>query len=218
MLCETNCSLSLHRPSTLSPSVGFLCFSAFRILVTLLPTRPGLDQQDSARFLSMHCLENPHGECHLHSDAILPMQDPYMTQIIDGSKNYEFRKYCLKPEVKRIWFYRTAPHSSITHICETLPARTRNPGDIPLDEDGLGNAEFNNRHEDWKGYDFAYKMVTVYELLHPITLQEMKDKHGFKSAPRGLVYLPQSISNNVDWRRQKLVKAESRPMIMPTLT
>ncbi|EAS36238.3 uncharacterized protein CIMG_01592 [Coccidioides immitis RS] len=139
------------------------------------------------------------------SDVILPMQDPYMTQITDGRKNYEFRKYCLKPSVKRIWFYRTAPHSSITHVCETKPARTRKPGDLPLDKDGLGNAEFDSKHKDWDGYDFAYEMVTVYELKRLITLKEMKDKHGFKSAPRGLVYLPRSISTSVNWKQQKLL-------------
>ena len=141
-----------------------------------------------------------------NSDVILPMGDPYMAQIIDGTKTHEFRRYCLKPGVERIWFYRTAPHSSITHACETLPARTRNPGDLPLDEDGLGNVEFNDRHEDWDGYDFAYEMVTVYELLRPIFLKEMKDEYGLKSAPRGFVYLPTSISDAVDWKHQKLVR------------
>jgi predicted transcriptional regulator len=143
--------------------------------------------------------------CPSYSDVILPMQDPYMTQIVDGRKNYEFRKYRLRPSVKRIWFYRTAPHSSITHVCETLPAQTRHPGDPPLEENGLGNAEFNNRHKDWDGYDFAYKMVTVCELRQPITLKEMKEKHGFKLAPRGLVYLPKSISDSVDLNQQNLV-------------
>ncbi|KAJ5193836.1 hypothetical protein N7472_006302 [Penicillium cf. griseofulvum] len=145
--------------------------------------------------------------CSSHSDVVLPMQDPYMTQIIDGRKNYEFRKYCLRPSVKRIWFYRTAPHSSITHVCETLSARTRNSGDLPLEEDGLSNAEFNSRHKDWDGYNFAYKMVTVCELRRPITLKEMKEKHGFKLAPRGLVYLPKSINYSVDLNQQKLVKS-----------
>lgn len=156
----------------------------------------------------MPCAIDILGECPVHSDIILPMQDPYMDQIIDGSKTHEFRKYRLKPEVKRIWFYRTAPHSSITHICETLPAQTRKPGDAPLEEDGLGNVEFNNRHEDWVGYDFAYRIVTVYELSQPITLHELRDRHGFKAAPRGLVYLPKSISGGVDWRQQKLVRAK----------
>jgi predicted transcriptional regulator len=143
--------------------------------------------------------------CPSYSDVILPMQDPYITQIVDGRKNYEFRKYRLRPSVKRIWFYRTAPHSSITHVCETLSARTRNSGDPPLEENGLGNAEFNTRHKDWDGYDFAYKMVTVCELRQPITLKEMKEKHGFKLAPRGLVYLPKSISDSVDLNQQNLV-------------
>ncbi|KAJ5790424.1 uncharacterized protein N7518_007435 [Penicillium psychrosexuale] len=145
--------------------------------------------------------------CPSHSDVILPMQDPYMTQIADGRKNYEFRKYCLRPSVKRIWFYRTAPHSSITHVCETRSARTRNAGDAPLEENGLGNAEFNNKHKDWDGYDFAYEMVTVRELRRPITLKEMKEKHDFKLAPRGLVYLPKSISDSVDLNQQKLVRS-----------
>ncbi|KAJ5716020.1 uncharacterized protein N7483_013201 [Penicillium malachiteum] len=78
----------------------------------------------------------------IFSDVILPMRDPYMTQIIKGVKNYEFRKYRLKASVKRIWLYRTAPHSSITRVCEILPARTRNPGDLPLEKDGLGDSEF----------------------------------------------------------------------------
>ncbi|VBB79664.1 Putative protein of unknown function [Podospora comata] len=133
------------------------------------------------------------------------MQNPYMSQIINGTKNYEFRKYCLKPSVKRIWFYRTAPHSALTHICEILPARTRNPGDAPIEENGSGNAEFNNRHRDWAGYNSAYKIVSVYELRKPISLAAMRGEYGFKSAPRGLVYLPQSVAKRVAWRQQKLV-------------
>ena len=41
------------------------------------------------------------------SDMILPMRDPYMQQIIEGVKNYEFRKYN-RPGVQHIWFYRTS--------------------------------------------------------------------------------------------------------------
>lgn len=153
-----------------------------------------------------------------YTDVILPMQDPYMAQIIAGTKNHEFRKYRLKPSVQRIWFYRTAPHSSITHISEILPARTRPrsvvAGDTdtdtdphpPLNEDGLGNAEFNNRHKDWEGWDFAYQLISVYELWRPISLRELREVHGFRSAPRGLVYTPRSIVGSVDWKGQKLVR------------
>lgn len=141
----------------------------------------------------------------VETDVILPMQDPYMDQIIDGTKNYEFRKYRLKTSVKRIWFYRTAPHSSITHVCEILPARTRDAGDCPLEENGLGNEEFNTRHKDYEGYDFAYKIVSVYAIKKPLSLLNIRESHGFKSAPRGLVYLPNSIQRQVDWREQKWV-------------
>ena len=128
-----------------------------------------------------------------------------MQQIIDGQKNYEFRRYRLDPEVKRIWFYRTAPHSSITHICETAPAQTRNPGDEPLDNDGLGNNEFNTFHKDWTAYDFANKIITVYRIKQPIHLREMKEKARFKSAPRSFMYSLASISNDYDWKEQRLV-------------
>ncbi|KAK0649277.1 PUA-like domain-containing protein [Cercophora newfieldiana] len=141
---------------------------------------------------------------HSTTDVILPMQDPYMDHIVNGTKNYEFRKYRMKPSVKRIWFYRTAPHSAITHISDILPARTRDP-QHPLQEDGLGNAEFNNRHKDWRGYDFAYRILSVYELRKPIPLAEMKSRHGIKIPPRGLVYLPETISKSVVWWKQKLV-------------
>lgn len=60
------------------------------------------------------------------------MREPYMHQIATGSKTFEFRKYPFPRSVQRIWFYRTAPHSSIAHVCEISPARTRRPGDPPL--------------------------------------------------------------------------------------
>lgn len=69
----------------------------------------------------------------------------------------------------------------------------------------MGNTEFNSRHKDWDGYDFAYKMVTVCELRRPITLREMKEVHGFRLAPRGMVYLPRSIYDGVDLGQQKMV-------------
>jgi predicted transcriptional regulator len=140
------------------------------------------------------------------ADAILPMREPYMQQIVNGEKNYEFRKYCLKECVKRIWFYSTAPQSSIEYVCEILPARTRDSYHSVLEEDGLGNKEFNARHKDWDGYDFAYKILSVYKIEKPVTLKDLREQHGMRSAPRGLVYAPLSLINLVDWQKQSKVR------------
>lgn len=129
-----------------------------------------------------------------------------MQQIVTCEKTYEFRKYCLQQSVERIWFYRTAPYSSIEYICEILPARTRNPGDAALEEDGLGNREYNMRHKDWDGYDFAYRILSVYRIDKPITLGELRQKHGLGCAPRGLVYAPSSLTKLVDWKKQSKLR------------
>lgn len=134
------------------------------------------------------------------------MQEPYMQQIVTGQKTYEFRRYQLKPHVKRVWFYRTAPHSSIEYVCEILPARTRGRGDKPLDEDGLGNKEYNERHKDYDGYDYAYKILSVYRLEQALTLDHLRLSHGFKSAPRGMVYAPASITDKINWRGAKRLR------------
>ncbi|KAF9872025.1 hypothetical protein CkaCkLH20_10362 [Colletotrichum karsti] len=139
-------------------------------------------------------------------DWLVAMNDPYMQQIIDGTKNYEFRKYNMSG-IKRMWFYRTAPHSAITHVCEVSAAATRNPGDAPLPENGEGNKEFNDKHPDWNGYEFAYRINSVYQINAPggITLQQMRAEHGMRSAPRGRVMLPASISEQHPWDQQTKV-------------
>lgn len=128
-----------------------------------------------------------------------------MQQIVDGKKNYEFRKYCLKPSVKRVWFYRTAPHSSIEYICEILPAATRNVNDTPLDENGLGNREFNTHDKEWEGYDFAYNIESVYHLDCPVTLSQLRKDYGMKSAPRGPVYVPMPLVKKIKWYEHKRI-------------
>ncbi|KAK4185407.1 hypothetical protein QBC35DRAFT_503775 [Podospora australis] len=135
------------------------------------------------------------------ADAILAMQDPYMDQIIPGQKTYESRKYRLQPSVQRVWFCRVAPHSAITHISEILPARTRD-ADKPLEEDGLGNREFNTHDKDWRGYEYAYRILTLYELNDPIPLSEMRGKYGFKGAPRAVLYVPREMAEDVIWDEQ----------------
>jgi predicted transcriptional regulator len=138
------------------------------------------------------------------TDAILAINDPYMMQIVNGEKNYEFRKYQIAPSVERIWFYRTAPHSCLEYICEIDPGATRGHEDnVPLPENGSGNSEFNEFHKDWEGYDWAYRIRSVFKIKEPVTLEVMRDRFGFKSAPRGLVYVPSNIKANIPWEEQE---------------
>ncbi len=148
-------------------------------------------------------------------DAILPMTDGYMQQIVRRDKNYEFRRYEIAPSVKRIWFYLNAPISSIVYICEIDPARTRKPGDDPLPEDGLGNREYNTRHKDWDRFDYAYRVRSVRQLKESIRLKEMKEVYGMKSAPRSLVYVPSMLSKAVLWDEQTVLWEDAN-MMLPT--
>jgi hypothetical protein len=68
---------------------------------------------------------------------------------------------------------------------------------MPLIEDGLGNKEFNERHKNWDKYDFAYRISSAYKNCKPIHLKDLKSCYGSKGAPRGLVYVPDTISKDV---------------------
>jgi predicted transcriptional regulator len=136
------------------------------------------------------------------TDAILPMRQPYMDQIVSGIKDHEFRRYRISHTVKRVWFYVTAPESRISHICEISEAKTREEGDEPLPETGRGNKEFNERHPDWEGSAFAYEVKGVWELRKKLTLKELKGEYGFKAAPRGLVYVTPEMLRDVKLEEQ----------------
>ena len=133
------------------------------------------------------------------------MTNDCMQQIVRGEKTYEFRRYLISPSVKRIWFYLNAPLSHIGYICEIDSARTRNLGDEPLPDDGLGNKEYNSRHKDCDRYDFAYRVKSVWRIQEPITLAVMKKKFGIKIAPRGLIYVPPKMAVEVPWEDQARV-------------
>ena len=133
------------------------------------------------------------------------MTNDCMQQIVRGEKTYEFRRYLISPSVKRIWFYLNAPLSHIGYICEIDSARTRNLGDEPLPEDGLGNKEYNSRHKECDRYDFAYRVKSVWRIQEPITLAVMKEKFGIKIAPRGLIYVPPKMAVEVPWEDQERV-------------
>lgn len=85
----------------------------------------------------------------------------------------------------------TAPSSSLCCVCDVAPA-TKRGVDAPLEEDGLGNADYNNNH-DFVDYDYAYKILAVHKLNDPLPLTAMKKDYGIKAAPQCLVYAPSPV-------------------------
>jgi len=136
----------------------------------------------------------------IKTDVILSIREPYMQQMIDGEKNYEFRKYRLPSTVERIWFYSVSPRSRIEYVCQTDPAVTRGEGIPKLPEDGLGNKEFNEFYSE--SSNFAYKILSVYRLDEPVTLAVLKKDHGLGGAPQRMAYAPSTLTESVPWQKQ----------------
>ncbi|KAJ6567361.1 hypothetical protein DFH09DRAFT_1363525 [Mycena vulgaris] len=145
------------------------------------------------------------------TDVILAMQDNYMQEIVRREKSYEFRRHRLPPSVQRIWFYLVAPHAHIAYVCAIDPARTRDAGDAPLPGDGRGNAEFNGvRDGEWAGYDYAYRVRSVWRLRAPIGLGVLGERYGMGGAPRGVTDVPEDMKAAVVWDEQECVWDEEQ--------
>lgn len=132
-----------------------------------------------------------------------------MQMIVEQSKTYEFRKTRYPTSVLRIWFYETAPISSLTYICEVDPGLARDPSN-PLPLSGHRNREFNEgTHPDWPGTMHAYRVKSCYKIRKPIPLRELKEKYGFGGAPRGMVYVTKGMKEDIPWNKQELMWTEA---------
>jgi hypothetical protein len=68
-----------------------------------------------------------------------------------------------------------------------IPPNVRHePGEVPTDPHGIGNEEFNAGVKESK---FGYPILELYELVSPVTLNEMKARWGFNGAPQGYQYM-----------------------------
>ncbi|KAK7043168.1 hypothetical protein VNI00_008522 [Paramarasmius palmivorus] len=111
-------------------------------------------------------------------DVMAPISPERMEQIISRQKSYESTRYRLAPDVKRIWFYLTAPYSCIAYICEIdhiTPMESR----------------------------FSCTLKSIWRMRKSVELREMKERYGIKVAPRGLVYVPTCIVDAHPWRDQQ---------------
>lgn len=61
---------------------------------------------------------------------------------------------------------------------------------MPAKPFGIGNAEFNAGLKESK---YGYPVLELYELVHPVTLAEMKTRWGMGGAPMGWRYVGRDL-------------------------
>ncbi len=126
----------------------------------------------------------------------LSIKPEFVKLILEGKKNYEFRKYLPKKDFKRIYVYETLPIARIKYVIN-IDKIFKYPKKI--DEIGIGNKEFNNGEKKSK---YAYKIGKIMSLKKCIKLEELKEKYNF-IPPQSYVYsekyekLTEYINNNL---------------------
>ncbi|CAK7273751.1 hypothetical protein SEPCBS57363_005809 [Sporothrix epigloea] len=121
------------------------------------------------------------------SDIIISLHPEQIRRIVSGTKDHEFRSYKIPHTVSRFWIYATRPVCELQYMA-VVAAGFRQPGEIDS-ESGFGNADFNAGRLVAK---FAYKLMQVYQLNNPVSLDVMK-RNGWKGPPRRYDYLPPAV-------------------------
>ncbi|KAI0906138.1 hypothetical protein F4824DRAFT_364715 [Ustulina deusta] len=122
------------------------------------------------------------------TDVLLAIKAEHLANIVNKTKNHEYRKYRLPDGVERLWLYETANGggtASITHIAVIPDSVRRVPGQVPTDPPGIGNDDFNAGLKQSK---YGYPILELYELVQPVTMAEMKSKWNM-GAPMGWRYV-----------------------------
>ncbi|KAK4155699.1 hypothetical protein C8A00DRAFT_31449 [Chaetomidium leptoderma] len=121
------------------------------------------------------------------SDIIISIHPEIVDGIVKGDRDHEFRNYKFPIQVSRCWIYTTQPVGEVKYMATLGPAQ--GPGQVESDS-GLGNAEFNAGKS---GYNFAHKLLQVYQLNNPVPLEDMPDNGLGDGPPNMYRYLPPAI-------------------------
>ncbi|KAH8655745.1 hypothetical protein BX600DRAFT_470251 [Xylariales sp. PMI_506] len=126
------------------------------------------------------------------TDIIISIYPKHVTNIVEQTKNHEFRKYLIPKTVTRMWIYETAPVSAIRYCAVIEPGKE--PGEISEDDlEGINNRKFNNGETllpGGSGSKYAYKITELFRLKDDIPLAKLKEKGWAKGAPQMYNYAP----------------------------
>ena len=116
------------------------------------------------------------------SSGIFISIKPKFTKLIEtGKKNYEFRKYIPKKNINKLYVYESSPTCCLKYILY-IDKIIEYP--TIIEESGIGNSEFNNGLKKAK---YAYHINSVYRLIKPIPLSDLKNEYKFV-APQSYAY------------------------------
>jgi hypothetical protein len=110
------------------------------------------------------------------TDVFMSIFPEHIDNIASRLKNHEYRKYLLPSSVQRIWFYTTAPVSSVYYVACISGGKV--PGQVPEDG-GIGNEDFNAGKKVSK---YGYEILELWKLVEPISLEHAKMK-GYLNGP-----------------------------------
>ncbi len=103
-------------------------------------------------------------------DVLISIKPEHTKNIEEQLKNYEFRSYLIK-DIKTMYVYES--NTSCLKYIMVIDNVVHYPDKI--DENGVGNSEFNNHMK----YEYAYHIAHLYKLNKPITLTELKSRFKF---------------------------------------
>ena len=134
-----------------------------------------------------------------HTDIFMSIKPEHIANIASRLKNHEYRRYSLPPSVRRIWFYTSAPISSIHYVARV--SRGKVPGQVPEDG-GIGNEDFNAGKKVSK---YGYEILELWKLERPISLQQAKEMGYLKGPPQKYCWVPQVVMENCPLNKQNIV-------------
>ncbi|KAF8862249.1 hypothetical protein BDZ45DRAFT_671288 [Acephala macrosclerotiorum] len=135
-----------------------------------------------------------------NSDIFISIHPQHVRNIVNRTKNHEFRTWAFPPNVCRLWIYttkdktkdKTKDVSGLKYMAEI--SKAKKPGEI-LKELGLGNADFNAKSRD-KSHT-AYEILQLYELADPMPLDELKSKGWLKAAPQKFAWVRPAVADEL---------------------
>jgi len=118
----------------------------------------------------------------MENEVLFSLKPKFAELIEKKEKTHEFRKYAPKRLPTRLWFYITAPVSTLVYVADVDPV-VKFPNKIP--NDGYGNDDFNN---GLKKAEFAFPIRHLYKLKTPLNLAQLRLSYSF-TAPQGFAYM-----------------------------